>query len=303
MFFQNIIRFLYFIIKYLNYLFNLFKLYNLIIILKETNLMTEIGKRIRLERIFNRKTGRTVIAPMDHGVSSGPIKGIINMDETVESISQGGANAILMHKGIVGLGHRGYGKDIGLIVHLSASTSLSPDPNNKVTVTSVEKAIQLGADAVSVHVNIGSETEPEMLMELGEISETCSYWGIPLLAMMYPRGQKVENEHDVEMVKHAARVGSELGVDIVKTNYTGDPDSFKEVVEGALVPVVIAGGPKVETDRELLEMVRDSLEVGGAGVAFGRNLFQAENPGKITRAISEVVHNDLDVEEALKFLD
>ena len=107
--------------------------------------MTEIGKRIRLERIFNRKTGRTVIAPMDHGVSSGPIKGIINMDETVESISQGGANAILMHKGIVGLGHRGYGKDIGLIVHLSASTSLSPDPNNKVTVTSVEKAIQLGA--------------------------------------------------------------------------------------------------------------------------------------------------------------
>jgi fructose-bisphosphate aldolase/2-amino-3,7-dideoxy-D-threo-hept-6-ulosonate synthase len=171
--------------------------------LKETNLMTEIGKRIRLERIFNRKTGRTVIAPMDHGVSSGPIKGIINMDETVESISQGGANAILMHKGIVGLGHRGYGKDIGLIVHLSASTSLSPDPNNKVTVTSVEKAIQLGADAVSVHVNIGSETEPEMLMELGEISETCSYWGIPLLAMMYPRGQKVEDEHDVEMVKHA----------------------------------------------------------------------------------------------------
>ena len=70
--------------------------------------MTEIGKRIRLERIFNRKTGRTVIAPMDHGVSSGPIKGIVNIDETVEKISQGGANAILMHKGIVGRGHRGY---------------------------------------------------------------------------------------------------------------------------------------------------------------------------------------------------
>ena len=205
-----------------------------------------------------------------------------------------------MHKGIVEQGHRGYGKDIGLIVHLSASTSLAPNPNNKVIVTSVEKAIQLGADAVSVHVNLGSETESEMLQELGEISETCSYWGIPLLAMMYPRGQKVENEHDVELVKHAARVGSELGVDIVKTNYTGDPDSFKEVVEGALVPVVIAGGPKVDT--ELLQMVKDSIEVGGAGVAFGRNLFQAENPGKITRVISEVVHNNLEVDEALKFL-
>lgn len=261
-----------------------------------------IGKKIRLERIINRHTGRTVIAPMDHGVSNGPMKGIIDIDKTVESISQGGADAILMHKGIVEQGHRGYGKDIGLIVHLSASTSLAPNPNNKVIVTSVEKAIQLGADAVSVHVNLGSETESEMLQELGEISETCSYWGIPLLAMMYPRGQKVENEHDVELVKHAARVGSELGVDIVKTNYTGDPDSFKEVVEGALVPVVITGGPKVDTDEELLQMVKDSIEVGGAGVAFGRNLFQAENPGKITKAISEVVHNDLEVNEALKFL-
>lgn len=261
-----------------------------------------IGKKIRLERIINRHTGRTVIAPMDHGVSNGPMKGIIDIDKTVESISQGGADAILMHKGIVEQGHRGYGKDIGLIVHLSASTSLAPNPNNKVIVTSVEKAIQLGADAVSVHVNLGSETESEMLQELGEISETCSHWGIPLLAMMYPRGQKVENEHDVELVKHAARVGSELGVDIVKTNYTGDPDSFKEVVEGALVPVVIAGGPKVDTDEELLQMVKDSIEVGGAGVAFGRNLFQAENPGKITKAISEVVHNDLEVNEALKFL-
>ena len=261
-----------------------------------------IGKKIRLERIINRHTGRTVIAPMDHGVSNGPMKGIIDIDKTVESISQGGADAILMHKGIVEQGHRGYGKDIGLIVHLSASTSLAPNPNNKVIVTSVEKAIQLGADAVSVHVNLGSETESEMLQELGEISETCSDWGIPLLAMMYPRGQKVENEHDVELVKHAARVGSELGVDIVKTNYTGDPDSFKEVVEGALVPVVIAGGPKVDTDEELLQMVKDSIEVGGAGVAFVRNLFQAENPGKITKAISEVVHNDLEVNEALKFL-
>lgn len=261
-----------------------------------------IGKKIRLERIINRHTGRTVIAPMDHGVSDGPMKGIIDIDKTVESISQGGADAILMHKGIVEQGHRGYGKDIGLIVHLSASTSLAPNPNNKVIVTSVEKVIQLGADAVSVHVNLGSETESEMLQELGEISETCSYWGIPLLAMMYPRGQKVENEHDVELVKHAARVGSELGVDIVKTNYTGDPDSFKEVVEGALVPVVIAGGPKVDTDEELLQMVKDSIEVGGAGVAFGRNLFQAENPGKITRVISEVVHNNLEVDEALKFL-
>jgi fructose-bisphosphate aldolase/2-amino-3,7-dideoxy-D-threo-hept-6-ulosonate synthase len=262
-----------------------------------------IGKRIRIERIIDRKTNRTVIAPMDHGVSIGPVRGIVNISKTIDDIKNGGANAVLMHKGIVGQGHRGYGRDIGLIIHLSASTSLSPDPNNKVIVTSVEKAIQLGADAVSVHVNIGSQTEATMLKELGQIAEICSQWGIPLLAMMYPRGQRIKNENDVELVKHAARVGSELGVDIIKTNYTGTPESFKEVVKGALVPVVIAGGPKIDTDQELLEMVKDSLEVGGAGVAFGRNLFQAKAPGKITKAIAEIVHNDLEVEEALKILD
>lgn len=262
-----------------------------------------IGKKIRLERIINRKTKRTVIAPMDHGVTIGPISGIVNISKTINNIRNGGANAVLMHKGIVDQGHRGYGSDIGLIIHLSASTSLSPDPNNKVLVTSVEKAIQLGADAVSAHINIGSKTEAKMLQELGEVAETCSQWGIPLLAMMYPRGEKIKDENDVEMVKHAARVGSELGVDIVKTNYTGDPGSFEEVVEGAIVPVVIAGGPKIDTNRELLEMVKDSIEVGGAGVAFGRNLFQAKNPEKITKAISEVVHNNLDVEEALKLLN
>ena len=247
-----------------------------------------IGKKIRMERIMNRKTGKMVVAPMDHGVSSGPVKGIVNMDKTIESISKGGANAVLMHKGIVELGHRGYGNDIGLIIHISASTSLSLDPNNKVLVTSVERAIQLGADAVSIHVNVGCETEPFMLEALGEVAETCSMWGIPLLAMMYPRGPNIKNEHDVELVKHAARVGAEL---------------VEEVVEGALVPVIIAGGPSVDSNRDLLQMTKDSVEVGGSGVAFGRNFFQAENPEKITRAVSEIVHNKMSIDDALEIIE
>ncbi|KAF5075349.1 2-amino-3,7-dideoxy-D-threo-hept-6-ulosonate synthase [Methanobacterium aggregans] len=262
-----------------------------------------IGKRIRIERILNRKTGRCVIVPMDHGVSVGPIPGIIDMTDTIDEVASGGANAVLMHKGMVGCGHRGYGRDIGLIIHLSASTSLGLDPDNKVLVTSVEKALKIGADAVSVHVNIGSEKEPEMLMKLGSISEICDNWGMPLIAMMYPRGQNITNEHDVEVVKLAARAGAELGADIIKTNYTGDPDTFKEVIDGCPVPVVIAGGPMVETDRELLEMVKNSVDVGGAGVAIGRNVFQARSPQKTTRAIAGIVHNNLDVDEALKILN
>lgn len=108
--------------------------------------------------------------------------------------------------------------------------------------------------------------------------------------MMYPRGPKVGSEHDVEHVKLAARIGSELGADIVKTNYTGSPDTFREVVRGCSVPVIIAGGPRMDTERDLLQMVYDAVQVGGAGVAFGRNVFQAENPTLLVRRLCKVVH-------------
>ena len=93
-----------------------------------------IGKEIRLERIINRNTRRTVIIPMDHGVSSGPIRGLLDLRTSIGEVAKGGANAIVIHKGLVGSGHRGKGKDIGLVIHLSASTSLSPDPNAKMLV-------------------------------------------------------------------------------------------------------------------------------------------------------------------------
>ncbi len=127
-----------------------------------------LGKAVRLERIFDRNTGRTIIVPMDHGVTVGPIYGLVDLKGTVNEVAEGGANAVLMHKGLPRCTHRGAGRDIGLIVHLSASTALSPFPNAKVMVGSVEDALRLGADAVSVHVNLGDETEGHMLQSLGE---------------------------------------------------------------------------------------------------------------------------------------
>ncbi|MEM0214369.1 MAG: 2-amino-3,7-dideoxy-D-threo-hept-6-ulosonate synthase [Archaeoglobaceae archaeon] len=260
-----------------------------------------IGKKIRIERIVNRNTGNTVIVPMDHGVSMGPIEGLVNLPKTINAVAEGGANAVILHKGVIPFGHRGYGRDIGLIVHLSASTSLSPDPNEKVLVCTVEEAIKLGADAVSIHINVGSKTEAEQLKNLGEISKICSEWGMPLLAMMYPRGEKI-NQYDYKAVSLAARVGAELGADIIKTNFTGDVESFKKVVEGCPVPVVIAGGPKMSSDEEILQMVRMAMDAGARGVAIGRNIFQAQNPTKMTRAISMIVHENVEVKEALEIL-
>jgi len=262
--------------------------------------MSTIGKSVRMERIFNRNTGNAIIIPMDHGVSAGPIEGIKNLQETVNKVAEGGANAVLGHMGLAKYGHRGYGHDVGLIIHLSASTSLSPDPNHKVLVTTVEEAMKVGADAVSVHINIGAEDEYEMLQGLGYVAGKCDEWGMPLLAMMYPRGKKVRSEYDVDVVKHAARIGAELGADIIKTNYTGSPETFKEVVDGCPVPVIIAGGPKMESEQELLEMIEGSLKSGGRGVAIGRNVFQSRDPTGLVQRIAKIVHEGMSAEELLK---
>ena len=265
--------------------------------------MTYLGKRIRIERIKNRDTGKTVIVPMDHGISMGPINGLKDMKDAIHNVAEGGANAIVMHKGLVGEGHRGEGKDIGLIVHMSASTSLSPYPNVKTLVCTVEEAIKLGADAVSIHINLGNGQEKEMLNDFGRVSNEARIWGMPLLAMIYPRGEKIKDEYNVNAVKHAARVGNEMGADIVKVSYTGSVETFKEVVSGCAVPVVIAGGPKMDSDREILEMVKGSIDAGGAGVSIGRNVFQHKDPTRMVRAISTIVHEGSSVEDALRILE
>jgi len=261
-----------------------------------------IGKKIRLERIIDRNSGKTVIIPMDHGVTVGPIEGLADMQNTISKVVAGGANAILMHKGIVRVGHRGAGKDVGLIVHLSGGTSLSPDPNAKELVCTVEEAIKVGADAVSVHINLGAETDKEMLEQLGYVSERCLDWQMPLVAMMYTRGAEIENEYDLNNTKHAARVGAELGADIVKVVYTGDPESFAEVVQGCPVPVVIAGGAKMGSDEDIFKMVEGALEAGAAGLSIGRNAFQHENPTKMIEALSKMVHENATVAEAIDIL-
>jgi len=261
-----------------------------------------IGKSIRLERIINRLTGKTVIVPMDHGVTVGPIPGLIDMKQAVDNAVNGGANAIIVHKGIVRSSHRQSGKDIGLIVHLSASTNLSPNPTGKVLICTVEEAIQLGADGVSIHINLRAPTDNEMLDHFGLVSRKCMQWGMPLVAMMYTRGEKIKNEFDVKHIKHAARVGAEIGADIVKVNYTGSPQSFAEVTAGCPVPVVIAGGEKMESDGAILTMVEHAMQAGSAGVSIGRNAFQHAKPSRMVAAICRMVHEKASAKDALKIL-
>jgi predicted phospho-2-dehydro-3-deoxyheptonate aldolase len=251
-----------------------------------------------MKRIF-QQDNRAVIVPMDHGVTIGPIVGITNMQQTIDQLVRGGVDAVLVHKGIA---KKVDAAGTGLIVMLSGMSNLNPNRNNKVQVCSVQEAIRLGADAVSVHVNIGAPEEDKMLSNLGKVAEECDKFGLPLLAMMYPRGPEIADEHAFEAVAHAARIGAELGADIIKTNYTGTIETFKQVTESCPAPVLIAGGPKCKSADEILKTTNDALKAGAAGLSMGRNIFQWDNQTLIVKALSAMVHKRATIEQAQKIL-
>lgn len=238
---------------------------------------------------------------MDHGISNGPIPGLENIHSVIYQCEKAGLTCVLVNKGIIKTLPRAI--DIGLIVHLSGSTSIGPAPNRKVLMGTVEEALRLGADAVSVHINIGAKEEPEMLYNLGMISDKCDEWNIPLIAMMYPRGETIKNQYDPEIVAHTARIGAEAGADIVKSVYTGEVNSFRKVVKSCPVPIVIAGGPKAKTDRDIVEMCFGAMEAGAKGVTFGRNIFQHRNPPAIIHALSNIILGGKSPKEVLADLE
>jgi fructose-bisphosphate aldolase/2-amino-3,7-dideoxy-D-threo-hept-6-ulosonate synthase len=256
------------------------------------------GKQVRLSRIT--KNRRMLCIPMDHSFTVGPIAGLEEPEEMIEKVAKGGATAFLVHKGIIKSLKKP--SPIGMIMHASASTSLGLAPNRKVLCASVLEGVRLGVDAISIHVNIGSKEEPEMLEQLGTVADQCDEFEIPFIAMMYPRGENIKDPADPVVVAHVARVGAEAGADIVKTVYTGSPETFKEVVRKCPVPVVLAGGAKVETDEEILKLASDVMEAGAMGVTFGRNVFQHRDPTLIVRAIRKVVVDRDSVEEALEVM-
>lgn len=244
------------------------------------------------------RNGKILAVTLDHGLTIGPVHGLIDMNKTIDAIQKGGASAVVVHKGT--FKNLDLQINIGKIIHLSASTNLSVFPDDKVIVGSPELALKMGADAISVHINIGSSHDRNMLEDLGLIADECAELKLPLLAMMYPRGENIPDPFDPKIVAHVARIGAELGADIVKTVYTGDSDSFRTVVEGCPVPIVIAGGPQTNNDKDLLDMVKGAVDAGAIGVSMGRNIFQHSNPENITRAISKIIFDNSSVESAME---
>jgi 2-amino-4,5-dihydroxy-6-oxo-7-(phosphonooxy)heptanoate synthase len=255
------------------------------------------GKHLRLNRLMNRRgvhrsDGGLFLVPLDHSVAQGPLASSDGLVDIIEAIGRNGADGVVLHKGRVRF-LDSLCPDLALVVHLSASTSHAPDADHKVLVADVEQALRCGADAVSVHVNLGSDTEAAQLADLGCVAGECTMWGMPLIAMVYPRGPRITDATDPELVAHAASLAADLGADIVKTPFTGDIESMSDVVRSCPIPVITAGGEKASSREQLYSDIEDVMRAGAAGVAVGRNIFEADDVADVTRRVSRIVHRSV----------
>ncbi|MDQ2587681.1 2-amino-3,7-dideoxy-D-threo-hept-6-ulosonate synthase [Saccharothrix yanglingensis] len=247
-------------------------------------------KALRLRRLSRPRDDRYLFVPLDHSVSDGPVVSRDRWRDLVDSVVVGGADAIIVHKGRV----RTIDPDVlagcALVVHLSAGTAHMADMNAKVLVGDVEEALRLGADAVSVHVNIGSDTEARQLADLGSVAAACDDWNVPLIAMAYPRGPRIVDPNDPALLAHVVNIAADLGADIVKTNLAAPSERMAEVIATSPIPVLVAGGPA--TGGSLVDHARTAMAVGCAGLAVGRRVFTSPTPMSLVAELASIVHEE-----------
>ena len=248
--------------------------------------------------------GRGVWIPMDHGLSGYPEQGLDQMDLVVDFAIKGRADAIVLQKGVLTHQYKRTSWD-RFVCHLSASTVHGgPRSQSKVTVGDVEEVISRGAVAVSAQVNLGDDSESEMLYDMGQITSDSWNHGVPTLGMVYPRGPNLilDPEDKTRGIAHAARVAFELGCDVVKVPWTGSIDSFQKVTSGVPIPVLIAGGTG-SSFSDTLDIVSKSIIAGGSGVCMGRQIFGSANPLHRLLALRSIIHGDSSLNDALEILN
>ena len=250
-----------------------------------------MGKRVRLSRLLNPKSGRMLSVAIDHTIAYGIIPGLEPVQDVVDKIVDGQPDSVTLQKGILERCFERHAGRVGIIMQSMAASPFEPDAEEPVA--DVAEALALGADAISVAITFGGAGQARLTSHLGRVVRDARAAGLPVVAHCYPKGEFIPGDERLtaERVLYAARSGAELGVDIVKTFYTGSPESFAKVVEGVPTRVVAAGGPKQETLNDVLIAVRGAIDAGAAGVTYGRNIWQDPKPGAMIAAIKAVVHD------------
>jgi fructose-bisphosphate aldolase/2-amino-3,7-dideoxy-D-threo-hept-6-ulosonate synthase len=264
---------------------------------------TQVGTSMRLKRVID-PAGVSLICALDHGMTSPtflePLADIAG--RTSEAVA-GGANVIMMSKGMIRLAEPAFSPTTSLALLLSASANPAGGQPEVVQVAQVEEALRLGADAVVLFTALGGQAEPGMIATLAGVGRECAALGMPLIAeaefpTTYAAVEDLREQYGFEYLRRNVRLCAELGADVVKTNWPGDEDSFGRLVEAAGgIPVVLAGGSRLE-DRELLWRMERAMAAGAIGCSVGRNIFMHRSPRAITRALSRVIRERWNADKA-----
>lgn len=256
--------------------------------------MTPSGTANRRRRIL--KTGRgSLVVAFDHALVLGPIPGTINPSRQIARFIEGGADALLLNLGMMRhLAEAAPGENLpGLIARLDWTTALGTANQvprgafRSCLVARPEDALRHGADAAIVFLVVGSgdpDFDRSEIQRVAKVSRECEQLGLPLIVESVARGPAVQNPQDPEWLLLHTRIAAELGADVIKTEYTGDPESMRRVIDSCPIPILVLGGSRTGSDAEILNVVGGIMRAGAAGVFFGRNVFQAKNiPGLMKR--------------------
>ncbi len=267
-----------------------------------------VGKAMRLKRVIDPK-GVSVICALDHGMTSPaflePLSDIAA--RTAEAV-RGGANVIMMSRGMVRIAEPAFSPTTSLALLLSASANPEGTRPAVVQVADVEEAARLGADAVVLFTALGGDGESGMIRTLAGVGRECASLGMPLIAeaefpTTYASVEELTEQYGFEYLQRNVRLCAELGADIVKTNWPGDADAFGRLVETANgVPVVLAGGSRLK-DHQLLGRMEAAMAAGAVGCSVGRNIFMHASPEAITRALSRVIRDRWTADKAAQALE
>ncbi|MBI3110654.1 MAG: aldolase [Ignavibacteriales bacterium] len=272
---------------------------------------TFAGSPLRTSRILNPQTGHGIVVAIDHGLFIGPLPGVEDTAQAIDKLLPGAPDAIQMTPGTTRANlQKFHGRNKpGVVVRLDATNIWRKKPAPKegyyTSVASVKDAIQLGADAVVTFLFAGYDTdaqEADNLRTLATIGAEAREYGIPFIVepLAIQKGSNVVRDFDI--MKLIVRMASEIGADLIKADFPESKRQFEELVGIASVPILVRGGPKMDSDREMLQMVKDAMDCGARGIVFGRNVWQHKNPAAILKALATIVHDGQGVSKALGVL-
>lgn len=253
-----------------------------------------MDKTRRMRRIF-RRDGKSLIVAMDHGTNAGAVKGLEQPGKVIEAVVEGGADAIIAN---MGFAKRFASElaDVGFIARMDIAPTMIGRGHESRLMYEAEYALKMGADGVIVNGGPGVGVEEETLPNIAAVVELCDTLGLPVVGEMSPGGFDSDPElRTLDNIVLGARIAAELGVDFVKTIYK---PGFEQVVEGCFCPVVVLGGARADDTRAFFASIVDALSSGGAGVAIGRNVWGAENPAAMARALAAIIHDGADTDTA-----